>query len=87
MNEWNDEEFRELLKSAVPRVADTELKQDLWPRMLRKMDENAAIGITVLFGKEQTTIRASWLDWALLALLPVWFFFFPQVIPALLYHL
>jgi hypothetical protein len=73
MNDYHEEEFRELLKRAMPRVADTELKQDLWPRMLRKMDE--------------TTIRASWLDWALLALLPVWFFFFPQVIPALLYHL
>ena len=73
MNERNDEEFRELLKDAVAPVADTELRQDLWPRMLRKMDES--------------TIRASWLDWALIALLPVWFFFFPQVIPALLYHL
>ena len=41
--------------------------------MLRKMDEK--------------TIGASWLDWVLIGLLPVWFFFFPQVIPALLYHL
>jgi hypothetical protein len=73
MNEYHDEKLRELLRSAVPRVADTELKQDLWPRMLRKMDERS--------------IRASWLDWVLIALLPVWFFFFPQVIPALLYHL
>ena len=73
MNKFHDEELRELLRSAVAPVADTELEQDLWPRMLRKMDE--------------ATIRASWLDWALLALLPVWFFFFPQVIPALLYHL
>jgi hypothetical protein len=73
MNERNDEKFRELLRSAVAPVADTELKQDLWPRMLRKLDEQ--------------TIRASWLDWALIALLPVWFFLFPEVIPALLYHL
>ncbi len=73
MNERNDEKLRELLRSAIEPVADTELKQDLWPRMLRKLDE--------------TTIRASWFDWALIALLPVWFFLFPEVIPTLLYHL
>ena len=73
MNEFHDEEFRKLLRSAVAPVADTELKQDLWPRMLRKLDEK--------------TIGASWLDWVLIALVPVWFFFFPQVIPALFYHL
>jgi len=73
MNEPNDEKLRELLRSAVAPVADTELKQDLWPRMLRKLDEQ--------------TIRTSWLDWALIALLPLWFFLFPEVILALLYHL
>ena len=73
MNERNNEKLRELLRSVVPPVADTELKQDLWPRMLRRLDEQ--------------TIRASWLDWALIAVLPVWFFSFPEVIPALLYHL
>ena len=73
MNERNEEKLRELLRSAVAPVADTELNQDLWPRMLRKLDEQ--------------TIQASWLDWALIALVPVWFFFFPDVIPALLYHL
>lgn len=73
MNERNDEKLRELLRSAEAHVTDTELKQDLWPRMLRKLDEQ--------------TIRASWLDWALIALLPLWFFLFPQAIPALLYHL
>jgi hypothetical protein len=73
MNERNVEKLRELLRSAVGPIADTELKEDLWPRMLRRLDER--------------TIRASWLDWALIALLPVWFFLFPEVIPVLLYHL
>ena len=73
MNQRNDEKLGELLRSAVARVADTELKQDLWPRMLRKLDER--------------TIRVSWFDWALIAVLPVWFFLFPEVIPTLLYHL
>ena len=73
MNERDVEKLRELLNSAVGPIADTELKQDLWPRMIRKMDERI--------------IRASWLDWALIALLPVWFFLFPDLIPVLLYHL
>jgi hypothetical protein len=73
MNERNVEKLGELLRNAVGPIADTELKQDLWPRMLRKLDER--------------TIRASWFDWALIALLPVWFFFFPEVIPVLLYNL
>jgi hypothetical protein len=73
MNEPNDEKLSQRLRSAVAPVADTELKQDLWPRMLRKLDEQ--------------TIRASWFDWVLIAVLPLWFFLFPEVIPALLYHL
>lgn len=73
MNERNVEKLGELLRNAVGPITDTELKQDLWPRMLGKLDER--------------TIRASWFDWALIALLPVLFFFFPEVIPVLLYHL
>ena len=73
MNERNDENLRRLLKSAVAPVADIELRQDLWPRMLKRLDEE--------------TVRVSWLDWVLIALLPVWFLLFPEVIPLLLYHL
>ena len=73
MNERDEEQLRKLLKNALSPVADTDLKQDLWPRMLTKLDES--------------TIRVSWLDWALMALVSVWFILFPQVIPALLYYL
>ena len=73
MKDRDVEKLQELLRNAVGPIADTELKQDLWPRMLGKLDEQ--------------TMRASWLDWVLIALLPLWFFFFPEVIPALLYHL
>ena len=55
MNQMNDDRFRESLKRAMPPMTDTELKHDLWPRMLRRLDESPA--------------RASWLDLALLALL------------------
>ena len=73
MNEWNEERFLELLKRAMPPAADAELKHDLWPRMLRRLDE--------------APIRASWLDLALLALLVIWCAVFPGAIPGLLYNL
>lgn len=71
MMEQNDVELGELLRKAMAPVEG--LKRDLWPRMLERLDERA--------------IQASWLGWALLALLLVWALVFPEVIPGLLYHL
>lgn len=73
MTEQNDEKLRQLLRSALPPVADRELARELWPRMLEKLNERA--------------FRVVWFEWALIALLAVLVFFFPEVIPALLYHL
>ncbi len=73
MSERNDEKTCEALKRAMPPVEDRELKRDLWPAMLRRLDERP--------------IRVPWFDWALVALLAALFFIFPGVIPALLYHL
>jgi hypothetical protein len=73
MNQPDDRELRELLKQAVAPVADTELQRDLWPQMLKRLD--------------QQPVRVPWFDWALAALLSVALLLFPGVIPALLYHL
>jgi hypothetical protein len=73
MTETNDRMIRELLRKSIAPVTDLELKRDLWPRMLQKLDERP-------FG-------ASWLDWVLAALLPLWLILFPSVIPGLVYHL
>ncbi len=73
MNERNDERTRKLLREAMPPVEDRRLKRDLWPQMLRRLD--------------QQPLQVPWFDWALLALLAVWVFVFPKVIPALLYQL
>ena len=72
MNEPEDRKLRELLQSALSPV-DAELKRDLWPQMLRRLDERPT--------------QMLWFDWALVALLAIWFFFFPEAIPVLLYHL
>ena len=73
MNEANNEKIREALRKAIPPVVDGELGRDLWPQMLRRLEERPA--------------QVSWFDWALVGLLAVWFFFSPEAIPILLYHL
>ena len=73
INEENNKEVKELLKQAIVPVKDAELRRDLWPQMLRKLDEQPS--------------RVPWFDWALVGLLAIWFLFFPQAVPILLYHL
>ncbi len=73
MSEENNGKIREFLRKAIPPVADRELKRDLWPRMLRRLEERPG--------------QVPWFDWALVALLAIWLFFSPEAIPVLLYHL
>ncbi len=73
MSEQNDERIRESLRKSIAPAADRELKRDLWPQMLRRLEERPA--------------QVPWFDWALVALLAIWFFFSPEAIPVLLYHL
>ncbi|HXY01283.1 MAG TPA: hypothetical protein VEI54_10205 [Candidatus Limnocylindrales bacterium] len=73
MNEREREEIKRLLKEFVPAAGQTELGRDLWPTMLKRL--------------EQQPIRMPWWDWALLAGVTVLFCLFPGMIPALLYHL
>lgn len=73
MSERNDEKTFEALKRAIPPLDDRELKRDLWPEMLRRLDARPA--------------QIPWFDWALVVLLAIWFSFSPEAIPVLLYHL
>ena len=72
----NDNDIKELgdkLRNAVPPLPQPELRRDLWPAMLQKMN--------------QPRVRVSWFDWLLAALAAAVLIFFPGAIPALLYHL
>ncbi len=73
MSKENDEKISESLRRAIPPVADRELKRDLWPQMLCRLEERPA--------------QVPWYDWALLAVLAIWFVFVPKAIPILFYHL
>ncbi len=75
-NKENNKEIKELLKQAIAPAGHTELRRDLWPQMLRKLEEQPALVVSV-----------PWFDWALAAILSAVLVFFPGSIPALLYHL
>jgi len=72
-NEENHEELTTLLRKAIAPIHDAELQRDLWPDMLRKLNDQP--------------VRVPWFDWALAAILSAALLFFPGAIPALLYHL
>ncbi len=75
----NDEinnEMKEILKLAVAPAKDTELHRDLWPQMLRKLDQQPI-----------PVAMVPWFDWLLASLAGATLLFFPGIIPALFYHL
>jgi hypothetical protein len=76
MSEEEINKMKELLEQAVVPAQDTELRRDLWPQMLRKLDEQPL-----------PVNGVPWFDWALAAILGAVIIFFPGSIPALLYHL
>jgi hypothetical protein len=76
-----DNEIKALLKAAIARHKDTELRRDLWPQMLRKFDEQPATGDSGVMNE------VPWFDWALATILSALLIVFPGAIPALLYHL
>ena len=72
MDHIEDQKLEDILKQGAAR-ADGELRRDLWPAMLRRM--------------EQGEQRVPWFDWALLGLVGASLLLAPQIIPVLLYHL
>jgi hypothetical protein len=75
-NEETNNEMKELLKQTAAPVQDTELRRDLWPQMLRKLEEQPL-----------PIHNVSWFDWALASIAAAALLFFPGIIPALFYHL
>ena len=68
-----DEALADFLKRAAGGSADRKLKRDLWPGMLRRL--------------EQPPARVPWWDWALAAALLLCLLLFPATIPAVLCQL
>lgn len=68
-----DGALQDLVKRAMGGPADRELKRDLWPEMLRRI--------------ERPPVRIPWWDWAVAAALLLSLLLLPETIPALLYVL
>jgi hypothetical protein len=61
------------LRRVLSPMGDVELRRDLWPAMLRRL--------------ERPGWRVGWLDWAVAGLAAAWLAAFPESIGGLLYHL
>jgi hypothetical protein len=72
MTEYDDRQIGDALKRSFPPV-HTELGRDLWPQVLRKLDDRP--------------VRVPWYDWALVALSTAMFLAFPRLILVFVYHL
>jgi hypothetical protein len=74
MNADDELDFiRKQLKAGLPPWPETELKTDLWPRMLRRLEDAPA--------------RFGWFEALLAAGIVLAFAVFPRLIPVLFYHL
>jgi hypothetical protein len=71
MSKDNDR-IRDALKQSIPSV-NTELRRDLWPDVLRKLDLRP--------------VRVPWYDWALVGLSAAMFLAFPRLVLVFAYHL
>ena len=85
-NEQEQKGIASLLKRSVAPV-DAELKRDLWPQMLRRLDETSSSRswLSVMFSTAALS-SVPWFDWALLAALIIGVCIFPNTIPIWLYH-
>ncbi len=72
MTYQNDRHIRDALKRSFPPV-NTELRRDLWPDVLRKLDARQLV--------------VPWYDWALVGLSTVMFLAFPRMVLLFAYHL
>jgi hypothetical protein len=84
MNERDRDQMKKLLKDALPPVdADSVPAHDLWPAMLRRLDEESEVLVTA----GQAGFNWAWFDGALAAGLVLLVASFPASIPLLLYYL
>jgi len=72
MTEHDERQIRDALRQSFPPVK-TELRKDLWPDVLRKLDQHP--------------VRVPWYDWALVGLSAAMFLAFPRLVLVFVYHL
>lgn len=77
MNE-HDEQLKDLLRKAMPLIENLpDAPRDLWPAMLRRMDQQTS----------RSVANVPWFDWALGGALIAFAAMAPRTIPVILYYL
>ena len=71
------DELRRLLQDTVPPVGEARSRRDLWPLVVRRIEQASM----------RVAPRVPWFDWALLGAAAAALLLFPALLPALLYHL
>jgi hypothetical protein len=85
MNKHDENQIKQLLRQSLPPVeSNAEPERDLWPAVLRKLDEGAGAGAV---RRQPISFSVPWFDWALLGGLAVFAVSFPATIPVFLYYL
>jgi hypothetical protein len=90
MKKQDENRIKQLLQQSLPPVdSASEPARDLWPAVLRRLDQEPARSTTA-----DSVPRAvpwphavPWFDWAILAGLVVFAVSFPATIPVFLYYL
>ena len=78
IKEQEEDRIERLLRIAVSPIGERpELERDLWPAMLRRLDEQASGGL----------VSVPWFDWALGGALLAFAAVAPRTIPVILYYL
>jgi hypothetical protein len=85
-----DEQLKHVLRRAMPPVPPDQLEppNNLWPQLHARVESqlNGDHASRTNRAFASTDIRVPWFDWALAAVAAAGLFFFPRIIPALLYH-
>ena len=84
------DQLKLLLRQAMPPLLPDQLEPriDLWPRLHARIESEQPADPTTSANRATSSIRIGvpWFDWALAALAAAALFFFPGIIPGLLYH-
>jgi len=84
MNQHDQDRLKKHMQQALPPVdANAKSAHDLWPAMLRRLDEGS--GAPML--PDRAAFNWAWFDGALAAALVLLAVSFPAAIPLLLYYL
>jgi len=88
MKKTDENRIKQLLQQSLPPVGPaSEPARDLWPAVLRRLDQESAAPVRATAGAVPWPRAVPWFDWAILAGLVLFAISFPATIPVFLYYL